>query len=253
MTLNAPVFEWIEPRWPAPANVRAVSTTRCGGVSRPPFDSLNLADHVGDRPADVEANRRILRRRLGLPSPPCWLRQVHGSRVVRAEGNAGCEADGAYSDTPGVVCAVMTADCLPLLLCDRRGSRVAALHAGWRGLAGGIVEAGVEAMGYAGEDLLAWLGPAIGPDHFEVGEEVRAQFVAHQAEAAGAFRPSANGRWLADLYELARQRLRACGVSEISGGGFCTYRERGRFFSFRRDSKTGRSATLVWLEAAAEQ
>lgn len=251
MTGNREALEWISPDWPAPANVRAISTTRRGGVSAAPYDSLNLGDHVGDNPQDVAANRQIVVEQLGLPATPCWLQQVHGTRVVRADECRGAEADGAFTDTAGVVCAVMTADCLPILLCDRAGERVAALHAGWRGLVGGVVESGVGAMAREGDELLAWLGPAIGPARFEVGEEVRTAFLAHHENAVSAFRPSPGGRWLADLYELARQRLTGCGVQEITGGGFCTYDEKERFFSYRREPVTGRSATLIWRETGA--
>ncbi|OGI43867.1 MAG: hypothetical protein A2150_02460 [Candidatus Muproteobacteria bacterium RBG_16_64_11] len=240
---------FIFPDWPAPTHVRAVSTTRAGGVSRGPYASFNLGDHVGDDPVAVARNRELLREALALPAEPVWLRQVHGTRVIdTARGDAHGEADGAWSAQPGVVCAVLTADCLPVLLCDRTGTRVAAVHAGWRGLAAGVIEQGVHALGVAPEELLAWLGPAIGPRAFEVGPEVRAAFVQHDAAAAGAFVPSHDGRYLADIYALARLRLSALGVTRIEGGGFCTVTDRDRFFSFRRDGSCGRMATLIWLE-----
>lgn len=236
--------------WPAPANVRALATTRVGGVSAPPYESLNLAAHVGDDPAAVEENRDRLVRAAGLPGEPRWLSQVHGCQVVDAgAAAAGCEADAASTDRPGVVCAVLTADCLPVLFCDAAGTRVAAAHAGWRGLAGGVLEAAV--AGFGGGEVRAWLGPAIGPDAFEVGPEVRAAFVEADPATAAAFRAGRGDRFFADLYTLARHRLRAAGVTAVSGGGFCTYHEADRFYSYRRDGQTGRMASLVWLTAGA--
>ncbi|WP_297528071.1 peptidoglycan editing factor PgeF [Thiohalobacter sp.] len=238
---------WIEPDWPAPPGVRALSTLRSGGVSRGPFAEFNLADHVDDDPAAVAANRALLRRAAGLPAEPCWLLQVHGRGVIPAgEGPAAGPADGSWTDRPGRVCVVLTADCLPVLLARRDGSAVAALHAGWRGLAAGVLEAGVAALG-GGAGLVAWLGPAIGPDHFEVGPEVRDAFLAADAGAAAAFRPAARpGHLLADLYLLARQRLARAGVGSVHGGGECTFADAKRFYSYRRDGVTGRMATLVW-------
>jgi YfiH family protein len=238
----------IFPDWPAPANVRAVTTTREGGISAPPYDSLNLARHVGDAEAAVQENRRRLRRRLALPAEPCWLDQVHGTGVVEAgAGVTPVRADASFTRGPGAVCAVMTADCLPVLFCDRGGSVVAAAHAGWRGLAAGVLEATVAALEVAPAQLLAWLGPAIGPDAFEVGPEVREAFTVAHAQAAAAFQPRHGGRWLADLYRLADIRLRSTGVGAVHGGGFCTYTERSRFYSFRREQVTGRMASLIWL------
>lgn len=247
MSDDAP--ELIRPEWPAPPRVRACVTTRRGGVSAPPYDSLNLADHVGDTLAAVAVNRRRLRDALELPGEPHWLAQVHGTRVLpAASSGAGCEADASFSREPGVVCAVLTADCLPVLLCDRQGQGVAVAHAGWRGLAAGVLEETVAALGFPGEQVLAWLGPAIGPSVFEVGEEVREAFIAREPSGAAAFRPSRNGRWLADLYSLAGQRLAASGVRDVFGGGYCTYIDARRFYSYRRDGCTGRMATLIWLE-----
>jgi len=238
----------IYPQWPAPAHVRAVSTTRTGGVSQPPYDSLNLASHVGDQDGAVRANRQQLVKQLGLAVEPVWLEQVHGDKVVNAALAAGTPpADASYTQQPGVVCAVMTADCLPVLFCDRQGEVVAAAHAGWRGLAGGVLEATVAAMGAPVDSLLAWLGPAIGPADFEVGDEVRATFVDRQAEATAAFSRSGNGQWLADIYQLARFRLASAGIEHIYGGGFCTFSDSHRFYSFRRQSTTGRMASLVWI------
>ncbi len=239
----------IVPDWPAPPNVRAVTTTREGGVSLPPYDSLNLADHVGDSAAAVLANRRHLGKQLDLPAEPRWLDQVHGNTAVDA---ATCgerpPADASFSRRAGVVCAVLTADCLPVLLCTRDGSAIAAAHAGWRGLVSGVLESTVEALGTEPQQLLAWLGPAIGPAAFEVGAEVREAFVAKHSAAGAAFTARVNGRWLADLYRLARIRLRAAGVGAVHGGGFCTLTDRERFYSFRRDKITGRMASLIWLQ-----
>ncbi len=239
--------DWIVPDWPSPARVRALVTTRAGGVSVGSFASMNLAMHVGDDPAAVAGNRQRLCAHL--PAVPLWLTQVHGNRVVdAASATPGVEADATISRQPGVVCAVLTADCLPVLLCDEAGTVVAAAHAGWRGLAGGVVEAAVQAMSAPASRLLAWLGPAIGPRAFEVGAEVRAAFLSHSPEAAAAFVAKENGKWLADLYRLATLRLHALGVERVFGGGFCTFYEAGRFYSYRREQATGRMASLIWLE-----
>ncbi|NKN33946.1 peptidoglycan editing factor PgeF [Marichromatium bheemlicum] len=240
----------IRPDWPAPAAVRALVTTRSGGVSQGPYASLNLATHVGDDPARVARNRALLRQHAGLPSEPLWLDQVHGCVVADDAAALGCQADAAVSAWPGRVCAVLTADCLPLLLCDREGTRVAAVHAGWRGLAGGVIERTLAALALEPSRLLAWLGPAIGPSAFEVGPEVRARFVDLDVAAADAFRPGRAGRWLADLFMLARQRLVAAGVPAVYGGGQCTHIDPQRFFSYRRDGTTGRMASLIWLDPA---
>ena len=238
----------IFPDWPAPSQVQAVSTTRHGGVSAPPYTSLNLAEHVGDDLSCIAANRRRLRSVMGFTAEPAWLEQVHGVQVVAAETVAvPVAADAAWTRVAGRPCVVMTADCLPVLLCDRLGTVVAAAHAGWRGLAGGVIAATVARMEVAPTTLLAWLGPAIGPDAFEVGEEVRAAFLDLDTEAVGCFRPSPAGRWLADIYELARRQLRALGVSAIYGGSYCTFSEPERFFSYRRENRTGRMASLIGL------
>ena len=239
----------IEVDWPAPANVRALSTTRIGGASEGPFASLNLSTNVGDSPAVVAHNRGRLRSRIGLPSEPVWLMQVHGCDVAHVgQDSLGCEADAAVSASPGRVCAVMTADCLPVLLCDAQGSRVAAVHAGWRGLAAGVIEAAVQQMEVSPAHLMAWLGPAIGPDAFEVGDEVRVCFLQADSSAEDAFRMSPNGHWLADLYKLARLRLNKIGIESVYGGGYCTFSEPQRFFSYRRDGVTGRMASVIWLD-----
>jgi YfiH family protein len=238
----------IAPDWPAATRVKALTTTRHGGVSQGPYASLNLADHVGDAADDVRQNRLAIRRQLNLPKPPVWLHQVHGDKVVDAAHCGQCpSADASFAAQARVVCAVLTADCLPVLFCDRAGTRVAAAHAGWRGLAAGVLESTVRALDIEPERLLAWMGPAIGPAAFEVGGEVRRSFVDRQAEAARAFLPRANGRWLADLYALARIRLLAVGVSAVYGGGLCTFSDRERFYSYRRDGVTGRMASLIWL------
>ncbi|MCM2330885.1 conserved hypothetical protein [Geopseudomonas sagittaria] len=238
------------PDWPAPAKVRACVTSRAGGVSQAPFDSCNLGDHVGDDPAAVAENRRRLQALLGCR--PAWLSQVHGVAVVEADPARVAEADASWSATPGVACTIMTADCLPVLFCDRAGSRVAAAHAGWRGLAAGVLEASVAALGCPQSEVLVWLGPAIGPRAFEVGAEVREAFVAQHAEAAEAFVPSVNPeRFMADLYRLARIRLAAIGVTAVYGGGLCTFSDAERFYSYRREPRTGRLASLIWLEPSS--
>lgn len=236
---------WLTPDWPAPARVRACVTTRADGVSLPPYDSFNLGDHVDDNPAAVASNRLKLTTTLGCQ--PAWLSQVHGIRVVEADPARVETADASWSQTPGIASLVMTADCLPALFCNRDGTRVAAAHAGWRGLANGVLEATVDALATPADQILVWLGPAIGPDAFEVGPEVRDAFIAQHAEADAAFRPSANaGRYLADIYALARIRLAARGITAVHGGGFCTVSDP-RFYSYRRASRTGRFASLVWL------
>ncbi|MBK8068389.1 MAG: peptidoglycan editing factor PgeF [Rhodanobacteraceae bacterium] len=244
------------PEWLAPPGVRAISTLRTAGVSHPPWDSLNLGMHVGDDPGAVQANRRRLREAAALPAEPHWLEQVHGIAVADLDAPVpGPRADAAVSSRPGQVCVVMTADCLPVVLASSDGAVVGVAHAGWRGLAAGVVEATVDALRgkmAAGTALQAWLAPAIGAGHFEVGEDVRAAFLAADGRAAPAFTRNAQGRWQCDLYLLARQRLHGAGVERISGGGHCTYAEEARFFSHRRDVQhrgldaTGRMATLVW-------
>ncbi|MBK7901256.1 MAG: peptidoglycan editing factor PgeF [Azonexus sp.] len=240
--------DWIVPDWPAPPAVRALQTTRDGGVSVGPYASLNLGDHVGDDAAAVRRNRERVQARL--PGPALWLKQVHGTGVVdAASARPGVVADGAVAFRPGLVCAVMTADCLPILLCERGGSAVAAVHAGWRGLAAGVIEAGVAALARPGEECLAWIGPAIGAAHFEVGDEVRQAFAALDAGAQEAFAPAPGGKWLADLERLARRRLAAAGVEAIYGGGQCTAAQPERFFSHRRDGVSGRQGSFIWLAA----
>jgi YfiH family protein len=242
--------DWIVPDWPVPAGVHALITTRAGGVSHAPYASLNLGDHVGDDPAAVVANRQRLRQALVGTGEPVWLEQVHGTRVIDAsvvrDGAAPEQADAAFASRPGVCCVVMTADCLPVLFCDAAGSVVAAAHAGWRGLCAGILEQTVAAMAVPAHTLLAYLGPAIGPHAFIVGDDVREAFVARGAAAAKAFSPQAPGKWLADIYQLARLRLAGCGVEQVFGGAWCTVGDATRFFSYRRDGRTGRMASLIW-------
>jgi len=240
---------WIEPEWPAPPGVRVISTLRLGGVSEGRHASLNLGDHVEDHPRLVAENRRLLRAAALLPAEPYWLKQVHGVTVADLDlPQASLLADASITKEVGRVCAVLTADCLPIALAAQSGEAVAAVHAGWRGLAAGVIEAAVGALGLPGEQLQAWLGPAIGPEHFEVGAEVRAAFVAHDGAAEAAFAPNSGGRFMADLATLARQRLGRLGVRRIFGGGECTYTDSRRFFSHRRDGLTGRQATLIWRE-----
>jgi hypothetical protein len=243
---------WIVPDWPAPPKVRALITTRAGGASGGVYASLNLGLRSGDDAGDVARNRARLRQ--WLPAEPLWLRQVHGTTVAeadRAEGSP--EADAALARRPGTVCAALTADCLPLLLCEEAGTAVAAVHAGWRGLCAGVIERVLEAMDKPANSLLAYLGPAIGPAAYEVGAEVREAFIAADTEegpgSAAAFTPGRPGKFHADLYALARLRLARRGVARVYGGGYCTYTERERFYSYRRDGATGRMASLIWIEA----
>ncbi|MEG0008728.1 MAG: peptidoglycan editing factor PgeF [Aeromonas sp.] len=243
-------MNWIEPDWPAPAKVRALSTTRDGGISEGVFQGLNLGAHVGDEPARVEENRALLQQTAYIPGRLNWLNQVHGVAVhpVSNEYGAAPDADAACALQAGLACIVMTADCLPVLFCDKAGTRVSAAHAGWRGLQAGVLEASIAAMGCEPNDILAWLGPAIGPTAFEVGGEVRDAFMAEQVEAAAAFVPSANeGKWLADIYQLARLRLARAGVTAVHGGEHCTFSDPERFYSYRRDGQTGRMASIIWL------
>ncbi len=241
----------LTPEWRAPRAVRAAFTLRSGGVSVAPFDSLNLGAHVGDSPAAVAENRRRVRDRLNLPAEPAWLEQVHGTRVadLDAPDEAGrAPADAVIARRAGRVCAVQVADCMPVLFAARDASAVAVAHAGWRGLAAGVLEETVAQLGMAAGRLIAWLGPAISMRHFEVGGEVRTALLAGDPGASVAFTHNERGRWQCDLGALARRRLAALGITEVSGGAWCTYAEPARFFSFRRDGRCGRMAALVWLE-----
>ncbi len=242
--------DWIVPDWPAPSGVRAFVTTRAGGVSEGGYASLNLGAKCGDDAARVAANRSAVRALL--PSEPAWLAQVHGNAVADLDAPAGDrlpEADAAATSAPGRVAVVLTADCLPVFLCRDDGSRVAVAHAGWRGLAAGVLENAVAAVGGPPHRVLAWLGPAIGPDAFEVGPEVREALAGGQREAGIAFVPRGGGKYLADLYALARLRLASAGVAAVSGGGFCTWTERERFFSYRREKQGGRQGAFIWIAA----
>lgn len=237
---------WISAEWPAPANVRTCITTRLGGCSQGPWKGFNLGTHVGDEPTHVAANRAELQRVLGCA--PAWLNQTHSIDVCKADPASVVDADASWTNEHNIACTVMTADCLPVLLCNKDGTRVAAAHAGWRGLLDGVLEQTVSSMGSPGYALMAWLGPAIGPQRFEVGSEVREAFVAADAQAAEAFSPSSrDGHYLADIYLLARQRLAKAGVTAVFGGGLCTVSEPARYFSYRRDGQTGRFASLIWL------
>jgi YfiH family protein len=257
--------QWLIPHWPGlPANVGALSTTRRGGVSPAPYDDgmggggLNLGTHVGDQPHNVAHNRAILTAQL--PGEPAWLSQVHGTAVVdlaKVNRQQVPEADASLSTVPGKVCTIMTADCLPVLLCDKQGKTVAAAHAGWRGLASGVLENTVESMRAAGAgELMAWMGPAIGQYRFEVGPDVMQAFLngafdeSSARHVTSAFSPVADkpGKYLADIYSLARYLLRRAGVKEVHGGEFCTVSNSGRFYSYRRDGVTGRQATLIWIK-----
>lgn len=238
--------DWIIPDWPAPARVRSCVTTRSGGVSLAPFETCNLGTHVDDDPLAVAENRRRLQALTG--AQPAWLNQVHGTRVVKADPRSVVDADASWTDAANIACTIMTADCLPVLFCDRSGNRVAAAHAGWRGLAGGILEATLASLQVAPEHVLVWLGPAIGPECFEVGSEVREAFVSAHGEAGHAFAPGrSEGKFLADIYQLARIRLAAAGVTSVHGGGWCTLCDP-RFYSYRRAARTGRFASLIWLQ-----
>jgi len=240
---------WIVPDWPCPPSVRTLITTRSGGVSTGAYASMNVGTSVGDASEHVSENRRRLE--AVLPSPPRWLHQVHGNQVVNAENiSSAVDADASVATTADTVCVVMVADCVPVLLCDRSGQVVAAAHAGWRGLCAGVLENTVAAMRVPGADLLAYLGPGIGPTAFEVGDDVRTAFIERDSHAASAFRQRREGKWLADLFMLARQRLRDAGVSALYGGTDCTHSDPARFFSHRRDKFSGRMAALIWLSAS---
>lgn len=245
----------LTPDWPAPGNVHAAFTLRTGGVSAPPYDTLNLGAGIGDSEEAVAENRRRLAEQVSWPAEPVWLEQVHGTTVIdldqddpatRAAPGRPPQADGAVARRGGRVCVVRVADCMPVLFAARDGSVVGAAHAGWRGMAGGVLEAAVRRLDVPPQELLAWMGPAIGPGHFEVGEDVRAAFLTVDAGAGAAFAPNTRGRWQCDLYVLARRRLAALGIGGIHGGGWCTYADADRFYSYRRESRCGRMAALIW-------
>ncbi len=241
------MLDLITPDWPAPPTVRAVFTTRSGGVSAPPYDSLNLGAGIGDSSQAVTENRRRLHEALQLPAEPVWLEQVHGTRVVNLDQDEGnLRADAVVARSEGAVCAIRVADCMPVLFASRDGAVIGAAHAGWRGLSGGVLESTVAAMGVAPSTLMAWMGPAISARCFEVGEDVWNAFVNRDPSAATAFVPNPRGRWQCDLYALARDRLARLGIEQVFGGGWCTFTQQDRFFSFRRDGPCGRMAALVW-------
>lgn len=244
-------MQFLRPNWQAPTNVKAFSTMRQGGFSQAPFTSFNLGDHVGDEKNSVKNNRTLLVQELQLPQAPLYLQQTHSTRALRLPyAGENLNADASYSQQAKQVCLVMTADCLPVLFCNRQGTEVAAAHAGWRGLCDGVLEETVAQFDCAPADILAWFAPAIGAQAFQVGAEVLAQFVAKNAEAEQAFRPDPKqkDKYFADLYLLARQRLEAQGIQQISGGEYCTFSDPERFFSYRREGKTGRMASLIWFE-----
>lgn len=238
---------WIPADWPAPSRVRAGTTTRAGGMSLPPYAALNLAQHVGDDAAAVSENRSRLRHYLELPAEPIWLNQVHGIQVC-TDVAAGTTADACVSTEAGQVCVVMTADCLPVLICNQSGTVVAAAHAGWRGLAAGVIEQTIKGMQEEPGRLLAWFGPAIGPRAFEVGEDVRDTFVGLDSAYAAAFSPHTPDKWLMDIYQAARLQLAGLGVAHVYGGDYCTYEQAALFYSYRREHTTGRMASLIWIQ-----
>ena len=240
----------ITPNWPAPKNIKAYSTTRLGGVSSGAYSSLNLGNHVNDLPENMLQNRMLLKQFAQLPQEPAWLEQVHSIDVVTLDGQplVNNRADAAYSKKANQICTVMTADCLPVLFCTTTGDEVAAAHAGWRGLCDGILAATVQHFSQPTHQILAWLGPAIGPQQFEVGDDVRQAFLKQNPLADEAFKPYKTGKYLADIYQLARQRLHALGITQIYGGDRCTFSEAEHFFSYRRDNVTGRMASLIWIE-----
>ena len=253
--MNTRGLRWITPDWPAPPAVRTVTTTRTGGVSHVPYGTLNLGAGAGDSPCAVAENRVRVLTALGIEREPCWLRQVHGARVVStARFEDPPSADASVGSPGSPPCVVLTADCLPVVLCDSSATRVGIAHAGWRGLAAGVIARCVDARHRQGHELLAWLGPAIGPQSYEIGPDVREAILRAQPNARSAFAPSRSGadRWLADLYAVAIHQLESLGIERIYGGGFCTYRDENRFFSHRRDGTTGRFATLAWIQGTGD-
>lgn len=237
---------YIKPSWPAPNCIHAYTTTRCNGYSQAPYAGFNLADHVGDSPAAIQQNREQLKTELQLPNEPRWMQQIHSNIVISHDlPTTATPADAAYTHNTNVVCTVLTADCLPILLCNKQGTKVAAIHAGWRSLAGNIIENAINAIG--DNNLLVWLGPAIGPSAFEVGSDVYQAFTHGDLPAKQAFAKTDNNKWLADIYLLATQKLNKLGIYDIYGGDFCTYTDQQRFYSYRRDGLTGRMASLIWI------
>jgi len=243
-------LHWLTPDWPAPPHIRAISTTRQGGFSQHVYKGLNLGDHVGDEASKVASNRAVLKEKLMLPSEPHWLKQIHSNKIIQVYDGVtrSIEADGSFTTQASHVCVVLSADCLPILITDRAGTTVAAVHAGWRGLANGIIDAALRVMGRPNESLLVWLGPAIGPQQFEVGDDVKAIFAAKAYNTDPAFKPKSANKWLLDIFQLARNNLTYYGVEHIYGGNQCTHSQTNRFFSYRRDGITGRMASLIWID-----
>ena len=238
----------IYPDWPAPENIKAISTTRIGGFSLPPYDELNLADHVDDNPDAVNKNRVYLGELADLPESPRWLSQIHETRVLNShDWQPDVQADAMISNSLNHICTTMTADCLPILLCTQQGDTVAAIHAGWRGLAAGIIEQTINKFSCAPQNIIAWLGPAIGPTQFEVGTEVYQLFTHDCPKAKQAFQQTDSSHYLANIYCLARQHLTKLGITAIYGGNYCTVTDKQLFFSYRRDGVTGRMASMIWI------
>ena len=248
--VNDQKLQWLTPNWPAPPQIKAFSTTRQGGFSEQSYNSMNLGDHVGDDAEKVAKNRTTLRSMLDLPNEPQWLKQIHGNKVIQIHtgSSATVEADGCFTKQESNVCAVLTADCLPILITDKAGTTVAAIHAGWRGLANGIIDVALRALGLPNHSLLVWLGPAIGPTKFEVGEDVKSIFSEQAYNTDLAFKPKTANKWLLDIYQIARYNLIRNGVEQIYGGDQCTFSQSDRYFSYRRDGVTGRMASLIWLD-----
>jgi YfiH family protein len=242
---------YINPDWPAPDNIKAFTTLRFDGHSQPPFDSFNLSTREPADTKDALANRQQLKQELGLNNEPVWISQVHGTKAIQADAcsKTGPEADASYTREPNTICAVLTADCLPLLVCNKTGTEVAAIHAGWKGLQAGVIEATLAELSSPAEDCLVWLGPGMGPKAFEVRDDVRDLFLAADPQAEQAFKSINEHQWLCDIYALAKQRLHKLGVTNIYGGDRCTYTESENFYSYRRNPVTGRMASLIWIDA----
>lgn len=241
---------YLKPDWPAPPSIKAFTTTRKFGHSKAPYDKFNLADHVEDDPEAVKKNRQQLREELALPTQPLWIHQVHGTKVISLDEvhDSSPEADAVITQSPHRVCAVLTADCLPILLCNSEGNEVGAIHAGWKGLLAGVIDSTLEALNTPNEQLMVWLGPAIGPDAFEVDAEIRDAYMKRNLNNQSAFKEK-EGHWHGDIYQLAKINLLQLGVHQVYGGNFCTYTDEQRFYSFRRSKGvTGRMASIIWIE-----
>lgn len=241
------MIETIQPNWNSPPGIRACCTTRRGGVSAAPFDSLNLALHVGDDAKRVAQNRILLQQQLQLPTEPCWINQTHGTHTVTLEQDISRDADAAVTRVPGTIAVVMIADCLPILLCNQDGSEVAAVHAGWRGLQAGVIQSALTTMNSSNRRVMAWIGPGISQSCFEVGDEVRTAFIDSMRDAQTCFSVHREGHWLCDLAGLAERVLKAQGVGEVFRDSHCSYRDADRFYSYRRVATTGRMAALIWI------